>query len=218
MTTQFALELLGYSGSVLIALSLMMSSILRLRMISTAGSALFSLYGLLIGAVPVAVLNGFIVLVNVYHLRRLLRGREYLQLLPLQPESEYLRNFLSFYRDEISRVLPEFDYEPAAKQVTLFILRDCNPVGVFIANEEAPGRLRVRLDFVVPRYRDLRIGQFVFVEQAQFFRARGIQEVVIAPRVAEFGAYLVKVGFRPAGGDSLRFRFEDEAAARGPAV
>ena len=215
MTTQFALELLGYTGSVLIALSLMMSSVLRLRVINTAGSALFSLYGGLIGSVPVAVLNGFIVLVNVYHLRRLLRGKEYLQLLPLRPDSEYLRNFLSFYREEIRRILPEFEYRPAAKQVTLFILRDCNPVGVFIADEEAPGRLRVRVDFVVPRYRDLRIGQFLFVEQAQFFRERGVQEVVITPRTSEFGAYLVKVGFEPAGGDSFRFRFDDEPTARG---
>lgn len=35
------------------------------------------------------------------------------------------------------------------------------------------GVLQVTLDFVIPRYRDLKIGRFLFVEQAEFFRARG---------------------------------------------
>ncbi len=49
------LELLGYTASLLIAVSLMMTSVLRLRVINLAGAAAFSAYGFLIGAVPVGV-------------------------------------------------------------------------------------------------------------------------------------------------------------------
>jgi hypothetical protein len=164
VTTSFALELLGYAGSLLIAVSLMMTSVLRLRVINLVGAAAFSTYGVVIGAVPVAVLNGFIVLINIWHIARMMRATEYFQLLALRPDSDYLRNFLNFYRAEIERVLPGFAYQPRAQQLTLFILRDCNPVGVFIADESEPGTLRVRLDFVVPRYRDLKLGRFLFVE------------------------------------------------------
>jgi hypothetical protein len=62
---------------VLILISLMMSSILRLRLINMVGAAGFSLYGLLIGAYPVAVLNGIIVVVNAYYLVRILRAKEH---------------------------------------------------------------------------------------------------------------------------------------------
>jgi hypothetical protein len=207
VTTDFILKLIGYSGSALIALSLMMSSILRLRVINMIGGATFSLYGFLIGSYPVGLLNGFIVLVNVYHVNRMLRTKQYFQLLSLRPDSDYLRYFLKFYETQIRGILPGFEYRPGEGQLTLFILRDCNPVGVFIADEGPAGTLNVRLDFAVPRYRDLKIGRFLFVDQASFFRERGIREIVISPRTPAFGAYLLKVGFEPASpGDQRRFR------------
>jgi hypothetical protein len=213
MEKQTILELVGYAASVLIAVSLMMTSVLRLRVINMIGGAAFAAYGFMIGAIPVGVLNGAIVLVNVYHITRMLQAKEYFRLLKLRPDSDYLKYFLGFYAKDILRVLPEFEYRPAEKQVTLFILRDCAPIGVFIAEEKTGGVLRVVLDFVIPHYRDLKVGKFLFVEQAEFFRERGIKEIVIAPRTKEFGEYLVKVGFEPAGRnqESLRIRFADKA-------
>jgi hypothetical protein len=189
------LELIGYAASALIAVSLMMRSILRLRILNMIGGAGFSLYGLLIGSYPVAILNGAMVLVNGYHVIRMLTQKQYFELLELKPNSLYLPYFLKFYADDIDKILPGFVYMPAENQVALFILRDCNPAGVFIARERTPGTLHVVLDFVVPPYRDLKIGRFLFVEEAEYFRHHGIREVVISPRTKAFGAYLVKVGF-----------------------
>lgn len=213
MDKQTMLELLGYTASALILIAMMMSSILWLRVINTAGSGAFSIYGLLIHAYPVAVLNGFIVLVNGYYLVRMLRAKNYFQLLQLKPESDYLKYFLGFHRREIATILPDFEYRPVENQVTLFILRDCAPVGVFIAEQRHDGSLRVILDFVIPGYRNLKIGRFLFVEQAEFFRERGIKEIVIAPRTKEFGAYLLKVGFDRFGlpQGSFHIQYADKA-------
>jgi hypothetical protein len=210
-------ELIGYGASALIAVSLMMSSILRLRLINLAGAAAFATYGLLIHAYPVAVLNGIIVLVNGFYLLKLLRAREYFQLLPLQPDSDYLKYFLGFYERDIRQILPDFIYQPGKNQIAVFILRDCAPVGVFIAEQKPDGVLRVMIDFVIPNYRDLKIGKFLFVEQAEFFRARGVKEIVVAPRSREFGAYLVKVGFEPrqTGEGSFRIRYANRPPAPG---
>lgn len=197
MDSRAWLELVGYAASGLIAISLMMSSILRLRLINLVGAVAFAIYGLLIHAYPVAVLNGLIGLINLYHLRRMLQAKEYYQLLPVRPESDFLQHFLKVYHADIQRILPEFEYRPTENQLTLFILRDCTPVGVFVAETKTPETLRVVLDFVIPRYRDLHVGKFLFVEQADFFRKRGIKEIVIQPRTKEFGAYLVEVGFEP---------------------
>src|SRR3954470_7713975 len=161
MNQHVILESIGYLGSVLIAISLMMSSVLRLRVINMIGGAMFSLYGLLIGALPVAALNGFLVLINVYHVSKMLRTKSYLRLLVLRPDSDYLPYFLSFYRAEIDRIIPGFAYQSSPNRMALFILRDCNPVGCFIADRTSPGTLEVILDFVVPRYRDLSIGRFL---------------------------------------------------------
>lgn len=67
------LELYGYLGSALIAISLMMSDIRKLRWINLVGAGSFASYGLLIGSWPVAILNGFIVLIDVVHLWQLSR-------------------------------------------------------------------------------------------------------------------------------------------------
>jgi len=66
-------ELLGYSASVLVALSLTMRSVVKLRVINLAGAMLFTAYGLVIGALPVAALNFFIALVNIYYLHQMFR-------------------------------------------------------------------------------------------------------------------------------------------------
>ena len=101
MESRAWLEIIGYAGSGLIAVSLTMSSILRLRIINTAGAAAFVTYGLLIHAYPVAVLNTLTVTINLFHLRRIFRAREYYQLLPVRPESDFLQHFLKVYRADI---------------------------------------------------------------------------------------------------------------------
>lgn len=195
MDRHFLLELVGYAASVLVAISLMMTSVLRLRLINLVGAAGFSLYGLLIGAYPVAVLNGAIVFVNLYHLAVMLRTKEYFQLLPLKPDSVYLPYFLNYHAAEIRRVVPDFHYRPSPDQVTLFILRDCNPAGAFVAKRESEGVLRVRLDFAIPHYRDLKMGRYLFVEQQAFFREQGVREIVVTAHSEKFGRYLRSLGF-----------------------
>src|SRR4028119_64267 len=106
MDSQMVLEIMGYVASVLVAVSLMMSSILRLRLINLVGSAAFTVYGVLIHAYPVAVVNLIIVLINLYYLRQMLGSREYFKLLRVQPGSEYLAAFLDFRRARGQRGRP----------------------------------------------------------------------------------------------------------------
>lgn len=213
MEKRFTIELIGYVASALIAVSMMLSSILRLRLINLAGALAFTVYGILIGAIPVAILNGLIVVVNAHFLLRMMRAKEYFHCLSLRPESGYLGYFLGFYGNDIRQSFPDFEPRGGENQMVLFILRDCAPAGVFIAEHEAGGVLRVMLDYAIPRYRDFKIGRFLFVEQADFFRQHGIREIVVSPRTADFGAYLIRVGFEPTGDarGSFRIRYAERS-------
>ncbi|SHI23068.1 YgjV family protein [Ferrimonas marina] len=64
-------EWVGYLASILVAISLMMSNIKALRWWNMAGAALFVAYGTAISAIPVALVNGFIVLINIYYLYKI---------------------------------------------------------------------------------------------------------------------------------------------------
>lgn len=64
-------EILGYLASVFVAISLLMSDIKWLRYVNSVGCVLFVIYGTLIGAYPVAAMNAFCLLINIYHLWKL---------------------------------------------------------------------------------------------------------------------------------------------------
>lgn len=68
-------EIVGYAASLMVAISLMMKDIVWLRWINFVGCALFVAYGIAINAMPVAVMNGFVAIVNIVHLVRLYRKR-----------------------------------------------------------------------------------------------------------------------------------------------
>jgi GNAT superfamily N-acetyltransferase len=190
-------EVIGYVASILVAISLMMTSILKLRVINLIGSACFTAYGLLIGAYPVAVVNLLIVLINLYFLYDAYHTREYFKLLDVSPQSEYLQYFLKFYDEEIKRFLPDFSYRPAEGRLVFFILRDMVPAGLFIARPVDKDTILIDLDFVIPGYRDFKIGRFVFEEKAEVFKARGIRKVYSRPGTKKHEEYLRSMGFVP---------------------
>ena len=66
-------EWVGYLASVVVAISLMMSNIKKLRWWNLIGAALFVAYAVAIGAYPVALVKFFIVLIDTYYLVKLYR-------------------------------------------------------------------------------------------------------------------------------------------------
>jgi GNAT superfamily N-acetyltransferase len=192
------LQLLGYAASILIATSLLMRSIVRLRVINMAGAATFAVYGFLIGAYPVGILNSMTTIINLVQLLRLQRREEIFRILEVRPDAQYLRYFLEFERDDIRRFIPAFRDDPEGTDIALFVLRDLVPAGVLLGRLH-DGELRVLLDYVVPQYRDMKVGRFLFVEQAGFFRQRGIRVIASPADTAAHSKYLTRMGFVPDG-------------------
>lgn len=215
MDSHLFLQVLGYVASVLVAASLMMKSLLRLRLINLVGAGLMATYGLLIHAWPVAVLNGTIVLVDLYYLNQMWRQRDYFKLLAVAHDSEYLRGFVEFHRDEIASFIPGYTYQPVESHHHLLVLRNMVPAGLVILEPESPkdpkdaaapggSGARVKLDFVIPGYRDFGVGKFLFEENAAWFRERGIARLVSDPGAPRHAGYLERMGFRREGDVYIR--------------
>ena len=206
METPLLYEIIGYVASVLVAISLTMSRIVRLRVVNLAGAVTFAVYGVLIGSIPVAAVNAFIVGVNLWYLGRIYRSREFFRLLPVGPDNEYLRAFLDFYQDDIVRFQPEFSGMPEGKgdQLQVFVLRDLVPAGLLVGTVQADGHLEVELDYVTPDHRDFKVGRFLFRDQADHFRRKGIREIHSPPGSRVHSKYLERMGFRR---DGATYRF-----------
>ncbi len=195
MDTHFWLEMVGYLGSVAVAISLMMRSLLRLRVINSVGCVIFVIYGILIHAYPVAILNGFIVCINGYYLYRMFRQVDYFQLLEISHDSAYLSSLLDFYGDDVRQIYPEYAHEAATDSPTWLVLRNMVPAGVFVLQREA-AQAKVLLDYVIPTYRDFRVARFFYHEKAEYFRSQGIDRFVSAPGRPRHAKYLERMGFR----------------------
>lgn len=187
-------ELIGYTGSLLVAFSLSMKSLQRLRIVNMVGAAFFILYGILIAALPVVLLNSLTLCLNAYNLWRMWQRRDYFTLMQVRADSAYLKRFLEFYRKEISEFIPTYRFKPDDQQVVVFILRNMMPVGLVIVKPEGE-EARIFLDFVIPGYRDFRAGKFLFEESAEFYRQQGIRILSTAPGSARHETYLKRMGF-----------------------
>lgn len=190
------LEILGYIASLIVLISLLMSSIIKLRLINLLGSAVFSLYGFLIGALPVGFMNLCICIINLYYLYKIYSTKEYFKILPLEGNSEYFNYFLDFYNKDISKYTNSTKFDLIEKSVSFYILRNLVPAGIFIATKQDEHTLNVELDFVIPEYRDFKIGAFIYEESKNYFLDKGYSRFICNSSNDIHIKYLRKMGFK----------------------
>ncbi|WP_348985342.1 hypothetical protein [Xenorhabdus nematophila] len=70
------LDMFGYVGTILVALSFTSNNIIRLRVFNIIGAMIITIYALAISAYPVAALDGLIVIINGYQLVNLYNRRK----------------------------------------------------------------------------------------------------------------------------------------------
>jgi len=189
-------ELIGYAGSVLVAVSLMMKNIYYLRRINLIGASAFAVYGLLVGAIPVFVLNSFISLVDIYYIWDAKRKKEYFTLLPIeQNNGPLLKKFLNFYQADIKKFFPDFNKQKIEEDNSFFILRNFIPVGLFVYKELSKEEILIELDYATPDYRDLKNARFIYFAQSNHFSKKGYKTLKAVTSINVHQKYLMKIGF-----------------------
>lgn len=193
------LEWIGYVGSVVVAISLTMSSIKKLRWYNLLGAAIFSFYGFSIGALPVGFLNLFITIADVYYLYKMYSFKESFKAISIDKKDAYLHYFISYYNQEIKSFFPDFKYESllnnSEKSIIFLLLRNSVVAGVFWGTFE-DNKLQVQLDFVTPEYRDLKPGDFIYSTNLELFKSQKINQISCQTNIKTHQKYLVKMGFK----------------------
>lgn len=186
-------ELVGYVASLLVVTSLAMTSVVRLRVISLAGSTAFLVYGVLIGSVPIAATNIAIMCLNTWFLWRELGGRRDLGAIVVPTDSPFLLDFLDHHSSEIRHFQPEYD-PSATFGFALVLTRDGLPAGVLLGQNDGE-TLDITLDFVLRAYRDSRLGHWLYGPGAKVFRPAGISRLTTQEGHETHRNYLLRVGF-----------------------
>jgi len=191
------LEIVGYIGSLLVAVSLMMKSIVKLRWINLVGASTFATYGYLLNAYPVFALNAIITIVDIFYIISFYYKKDYFELFEISPtNTRFLNRFLEFNKLDIEKFFPEKGFINNDNPVIFFILRNMLPVGLFIGDIRENNTLEIKLDYVIPGYRDFKIARYVYFKNADFFQEKGIDKLEMKSTVPKHDSFLIKMGFK----------------------
>jgi hypothetical protein len=188
------IEWFGYGASIVVAVSLMMSSIVKLRWYNLAGAAMFSAYGFIIGALPVGFLNLFIALADIYYIVMMYREKEQLKIMEIKNEGDYLSYYLETHRNDIAKYFPNYKAENLKEKTAYYLLKNTVPVGVLLGRKEEDQTFCIELDYVGPQYRDFKMGDFIYNKSA-FFKEMGYKKLTAECYSDEHKEYVVKMGF-----------------------
>lgn len=195
-------EWIGYIGSVIIAISLTMSSIIRLRWLNLLGASIFSTYGFIIGSMPVAFLNMFISMINIFYLVKIYSTKDYFKILQIKRiENRYLQFFLDYYAKDINKFFPGFCEKYLNQSfnndelLCLFVIRNANVAGLFIGKKISEDEMLIEIDFATPEYRDLKTGRYIYKQNKKFFEEMGVKKLLAHSKNKAHHQYLKRMGF-----------------------
>ncbi len=194
------IELVGYLGSALVVVSMLMSSVVKLRVINTVGSVIFATYAVIIQSYPTALMNACLVAINIYNLVKLSRASKAYTLVTGEPGERMLDYFLQYHRDDINKYFLGFsDGAQADRAYVTFCGSD--PVGVLLGKSADGGTLNVVLDYTTPAYRDFSIGPYLYGKLAE----DGVKRLVCTEKLAPAHvSYLERMGFEENNGAYIK--------------
>ena len=191
MTPSMYVEAIGYLGSALVVVSMLMSSVIKLRVINTIGSCIFAGYALIIHSYPTAIMNFFLVAINVYNLVKLLNPKQQYDLIRTDPQDAFVDYFVTHYQNDILLYFPQFVWESSRYDIAYLICCGATPAGILLGRTQGPEEIEILLDYTTPTYRDCSAGRYLYDELAK----QNFRKLLIKNASPKHEPYLQKMGY-----------------------
>ena len=188
---------------------MLMTSVMKLRIINTIGSLLFSIYALLIHSYPTMAMNLVLAGINIYHLIHLQNTQRHYDMIELTPDRPVMKYLMGYFQDDIRKFFPGFTAEEAMDCMGCLVLCQSSPAGIFLARPKDPAAagsssphpaslgdipsdtLQVVLDYTTPVYRDCSVGKSLYASLSDL----GIRTLIAEGSSKPHVKYLKKMGF-----------------------
>ena len=185
------IEIFGYIGSALVVISMLMPSIVKLRVINTAGSIISGIYAVICGAIPLAIMNICLIVINVTRLVKLLRTKQDFELTVGNADDAFVKYFMDHYEADIKTYFPSFDKTQMSGKRAYMVCCDGTPAGLTIGDSKDK-ELSLFLDYSTPVYRDCSVAKYLYSKLSE----NGFQTLRYAQDTTDAHlSYLKKMGF-----------------------
>ncbi len=190
------LEIIGYIGSFLVVISMLMSSIVRLRIINTIGSVISGVYAVICGALPLALMNLCLIIINVVNLIRLLGSRKPYELVEGNAEDPLVKYFQDYYCEDIKTFFPAFSGTGTENDTAFITCCQGTPIGRLLGKRKGDA-VDLVVDYTTPAYRDCSAGKYLH----EVLPNSGVHTLCFSrPLTEQHKAYLEKMGYTKKGG------------------
>ena len=189
------LEIFGYIGTLLVIVSMMMTSVLKLRIFNMCGGVISLIYAVFCNAWPVVLMNFCLLIINFIHTVRHLRQKHNFGHSICAPSDQSVAYFLEHFKEDIEKFFPSHRIAPHPNTEIHLIFVESEMVGILVGTRAADV-YRIEMDYVTPRYRDISVGEFLFPR----LKEEGINMLTAPVGTDEHNKYLSKLGFSDDGG------------------
>ena len=192
MDSRFIIEGIGYLGSILVVVSMLMTSVKKLRIVNTTGSVIFTAYALIIHSYPTAFMNLCLILINIYQLTKLGRKEQNFKLIRGHTDVGIVPYIFEYYIYDIKNYFPYVRVEGLSKCDTAFLVTyETTPAGILLGNMIDDHTMDIWFDYATPAFRDSSVGAFLY----RYLPAEGITKIVFSGKAVGHEDYMLKMGF-----------------------
>lgn len=151
MEHSLTLEMIGYIGSALVVVSMMMTSMIKLRFFNAAGCVFSVIYAILIFSIPVLALNSILFVVNTFQIIRHYTKKRNYDIIDAEVAGFTFRHFLNKNRKKIVEQNPTFFHHYPDSNYSKVVFCDDTVIGMIIGRKENEV-LSVYMDYIDKNY------------------------------------------------------------------
>ncbi len=171
-------QILGYLAFIFLAISLLVNNDIKFRWINSFGCLSFVLYGIILNAPPIILTNAVLLVINIYSLARIYKRKEKFDIAEFRTDDALAPHFLDFHKKDIDTYFPSYIPVDKGNEIRFFVLRDVAIANMFSATLQSDGGAVVNINYTIPKYRDFKVGKFLFEEEKEFLRSKGVKRVI----------------------------------------
>ena len=168
----------GYLASLCLIIALLVSNDLKFRWFNTLGNVFFIVYAIVLNGFPVLITNLILLCINAYYLFKVYRRQENFDMLEFSGDEKMAQKFLQFYQKDIANYFPAFTPETLQHNLNFVVTRDLVIANMFSAAVSATGDATVVLNYTLQKYRDYKVGRYIFEKEKDFLIANGVKRIV----------------------------------------
>ncbi len=186
MPFEFYMEIFGYIGTALVIISMLMTSVVKLRVINICGSTISMIYAIFGGAWPIVLLNASLVAINIFQLLRMRLSKYKYSFVKTDMRDKNLAYFRFLYSDDIIKHFPDYNFRNDTENEAHMVYCGSEIAAILIGKRKGED-FQVDIDYVTPKYRDFTVSKQLYKR----LKSSGITKLSVSFR----NEYLLKHGY-----------------------